>query len=139
MSIRHITDPEEFYQRTPDPTPLTAPDLTGDEPWLNTPIDQLTMSDLPDHGRAIVILGLRDMPYEEYLTTLHWNGVRLRTMRKTNFQCVACNKDARDAHHVNYRRKGFERLEDVVALCRACHDIWHATWNLQMRESIRNA
>lgn len=86
---------------------------------------------------AFPILYLRALPYKEYLQTVHWDGIRRRAMAKSNWQCVACNKNAVDAHHVTYKRKGFERIEDVVGLCRGCHATWTATWQLQARESLK--
>lgn len=115
----------------------SAPELSGDEPWLNKPVSELNWSDIPiDRSLAISILALREMPYSEYLRTNHWGGIRNRTMKRTNFQCVACNADALDAHHVEYKRKGFEHPEDVIATCRECHRAWHETWMLQAQNSF---
>jgi hypothetical protein len=90
-----------------------------------------------ERGLATCILALRSLDYEDYLQTEHWAGIRWRAMAKTNWQCVACNKNAIDAHHVTYKRKGFERIEDVVAKCRGCHEEHHKTWSLQIKESLR--
>jgi len=79
----------------------SAPELSGDESWLNRPVSELNWGDIPiNQSLAVIILSLREMPYPEYLKTNHWGGVRHRTMTRTNFQCVACSADAMDAHHV---------------------------------------
>lgn len=118
---------------------VSVESLTGDEPWLNKlPHESLTWDEIPiERGEAIRILALRGMSYARYLRTNHWHSVRTRAMRKTSWQCVACNSNASEAHHVEYKRKGFERIEDVVATCRSCHMAWHQTWNLQVRESLK--
>ncbi len=114
--------------------------FTGKEPWLKIPVENLTWEDLPkdEAGKsaAICVLVLRSMPYAEYLQTEHWSEVRLAAIRRYLNQCL-CGKDAKDAHHVNYDRKGFERPEDVVALCRECHTRWHETWTLQAKASLQ--
>lgn len=66
----------------------------------------------------------------------HWSGIRRRAFARYNGQCI-CAADARDCHHITYKRKGFERTEDVVSLCADCHDTWHATWSLQAREGLK--
>lgn len=114
-------------------------EFTGTESWLKIPIKDLTWDDLPRdfEGRsaAICILALREMPYSEYLQTEHWHQVRLAAIRRHLNQCL-CGKDAKDVHHVNYDRKGFEKPEDVVALCRECHQRWHETWVLQAKSGL---
>ena len=117
-------------------------EFTGKEPWLSIPVEKLKWGDLPQdfasRSRAICILVLREMSYVEYLQTEHWHNVRLRAIKRHLNQCI-CGQDAMDAHHVDYSRKGFERPDDVVALCRGCHFTWHETWRLQGRSSLRNA
>jgi 5-methylcytosine-specific restriction endonuclease McrA len=113
--------------------------FTEKEPWLKIPVEKLTWEDLPkdEAGKsaAICVLVLRSMPYAEYLQTEHWNEVRLVAIKRYLNQCL-CGKDAKDAHHVNYDRKGFERPEDVIALCRECHTLWHETWTLQAKAGL---
>lgn len=133
MSARQFTIFDD-----PSPRFLQAPELTGDEPWLNRkPDEPIEWSEIQiEPALAICILALREMPYRDYLKTYHWDGIRRRAMGRYNGQCLCC-KNAVDGHHTNYSRKGFERIEDVVALCRACHAKWHETWNLQIKESLR--
>ena len=106
--------------------------------WLTKQTEDLTWADFPEEitqGRAISILVLRGMPYREYLKTEWWNGVRLRAFKRYRGQCL-CGKDARDGHHAEYSRKGFEWPEDVIALCRDCHTAWHSTWALQAKAGM---
>jgi 5-methylcytosine-specific restriction endonuclease McrA len=48
-------------------------------------------------------------------------------------RCPACGRVLSDAdadlHHRTYERLGQEQHEDLVALCRVCHDLLHRTIN----------
>jgi len=113
--------------------------FTGKEPWLSIPVEKLEWGDLPSEfearSKAICVLALRQYQYDAYLRTEHWHSVRESALKRFRGQCI-CGKNAVDVHHLNYDRKGFEHPEDVVALCRSCHKIWHETWTLQARESL---
>ena len=113
--------------------------FTGNEAWLTIPVSRLTWKDLPAdkelQSKAIIILALRELPYSEYLQTEHWHEVRMMAIKRYLGQCV-CGADANDVHHSNYDHKGFERPEDVIALCRPCHKRWHETWVLQAKASL---
>tara|TARA_R110002020_G_scaffold183360_6_gene379656 strand:- start:1095 stop:1334 length:240 start_codon:yes stop_codon:yes gene_type:complete len=40
--------------------------------------------------------------------------------------CEACEAVAVDIHHINGRGKGKDVIENLVALCRACHNFAHS-------------
>lgn len=70
----------------------------------------------------------RKWKYEEYMQSPEWADFRNRWFTQTNFpkQCVACNvTTGLELHHVTYERLGFERMNDVVPLCRRCHKEFH--------------
>lgn len=61
--------------------------------------------------------------YLDVLYSDHWHTFRdaVRTGR-----CARCKRDgATDLHHITYARLGHERPEDVLELCRDCHDLAH--------------
>jgi hypothetical protein len=137
MSSNFNLGPRRYQQRYQF---ISAPaHLTGAEAWLKAPIDVLKWEDISiEHGLAVVILALRDMDYRtEYLATEHWHGIRERALMKSNWQCVCCHKDATDGHHIIYDRLGFEWIEDVVGVCRGCHDIHHKSLRAQIAASLR--
>jgi hypothetical protein len=113
--------------------------FTAQEPWLLKPLDELVWADFPEdkalRGRAIIILSLREMPYEAYLRTAHWREVRHRAMKAANWLCT-CSERAVDVHHNSYEHLGFEYPGDVIAFCRPCHIRFHDTWTLRIRYEL---
>lgn len=54
-----------------------------------------------------------------------WQMFRRRKLNDQPF-CIICRaEDHLDVHHNTYVRFGRERLEDLVVLCRACHETHH--------------
>jgi 5-methylcytosine-specific restriction endonuclease McrA len=40
--------------------------------------------------------------------------------------CRVCgSKESLDVHHRTYRYRGEERMEDLITLCRPCHELFH--------------
>lgn len=77
-------------------------------------------------GRGIVIRALREMPYEEYLCTVHWHQVRQMAFRRHGHRCGICIRSVGlDIHHITYEHLGFESPEDVIPLCREHHQLRH--------------
>ena len=65
--------------------------------------------------------------YSEYLSTAHWKELRERKLAsKTSYRCYACGKrSGLELHHKTYKRIGKEWLNDVIWLCRDCHESTH--------------
>ena len=69
---------------------------------------------------------LRAMSYQEYLKTREWKVKRNRALIQAGNRCKLCRGTARlDVHHNHYTRRGNELLEDLVVLCRSCHEHFH--------------
>ena len=70
---------------------------------------------------------LRTMPYEEYLKTPEWQQKRQEAIRRARGRCQLCNADnnGRYVHHRTYERRGDEWLQDLIVLCRRCHEHYH--------------
>jgi 5-methylcytosine-specific restriction endonuclease McrA len=72
------------------------------------------------------IAALRRLPYAEYLQTAHWQRVRMLALENAGHQCELCSStEALEVHHRTYERLGFERPNDVIALCHDCHRDHH--------------
>lgn len=65
--------------------------------------------------------------YAEYLRSDHWAEVRRRYRKVRPWKCDRCDSSEKslDLHHRTYKRLGRERLDDLVPLCRTCHQDIH--------------
>lgn len=69
---------------------------------------------------------LPKMPYDEYLQSRHWQGVRHYALLRADNRCQICNStDRLEVHHRTYERRGAEDYRDVIALCHKCHSKFH--------------
>ncbi len=72
------------------------------------------------------IMALRRLPYAEYLRTAHWQRIRSLALEAAGRACELCSAtESLEVHHRTYERLGFERPDDVIALCRDCHGDHH--------------
>jgi len=68
----------------------------------------------------------RNMPYAEYLQTTHWHFKRSDALKRSKYRCQLCNSTKRlDVHHRTYENLGNEEPEDLIVLCRKCHEHFH--------------
>ena len=70
---------------------------------------------------------LRKMPLVQYLKQPEWQVRRVQALMRARYRCkMDANHDATlDVHHNSYENYGDERPEDLVVLCRACHQKFH--------------
>ncbi|MDF2892097.1 MAG: hypothetical protein K0R80_2464 [Clostridia bacterium] len=71
---------------------------------------------------------LKRMPYNQYLKTYHWELARSAVLKRDENQCADCGKskdESLEVHHVTYIRRGKENLEDLMTLCKDCHQERH--------------
>jgi hypothetical protein len=76
------------------------------------------------------IAKLRALPYADYLKSTHWERIRERAIARSLGRCQLCNalpteRASLHVHHRTYERVGAEYLEDLIALCEACHRLFH--------------
>lgn len=69
----------------------------------------------------------RQLEYQAYLKTPHWLNLSAQVKTRDGWKCVMCGgKDILDAHHKIYRARFEDSLpEDLITLCRACHEKAH--------------
>src|SRR5687768_14112846 len=79
-----------------------------------------------DRRTESAIAALRRLPYQDYLQTAHWHRVRILAQMRP----VPRAERELEVHHRNYARRGFEQSEDVIVLCRPCHQRHHGTLRL---------
>jgi hypothetical protein len=70
---------------------------------------------------------LKDLPYQDYLATPHWQDVRHRALAYADHRCQLCGRGKVElhVHHNTYERLGAERASDVVVLCAEHHAKFH--------------
>jgi len=66
------------------------------------------------------------MPYKDYLQTAHWQAFRKHILKRDR-KCQVCGNGNTqlDCHHLNYERRGCEKLTDIIVLCHKCHGNLH--------------
>lgn len=78
--------------------------------------------------------------YRTYLNSVEWHKTKQRFRQSKLYKgcCAICGYKKNDIHHKTYKRVQKERLTDLIALCRSCHDLVHEialsgkrynTWN----------
>jgi hypothetical protein len=74
---------------------------------------------------------LYKMPYRQYLSTVHWKRIRYSMILLNGAKCAG--EDCKDdighweslqnlhVHHLTYKNRGHEYVEDLKLLCASCH------------------
>lgn len=74
---------------------------------------------------------LRSCDYSVYLASEHWQITRAFALDHAGHRCQVCNANERlDVHHRTYARRGAELPQDLIVLCRKCHEIFHKNGRL---------
>ena len=75
---------------------------------------------------------LQTMPYRLYLRTPEWRETRLAALIRAGHACHLnrSHTERLEVHHNTYERRGRERPQDLVVLCRECHELFHERLNL---------
>lgn len=72
------------------------------------------------------LVALKEMPYRDYLTTDHWQATRAHAVDASDGRCALDSRHkAENVHHRTYERRGRERLDDLIVLCKSCHSKFH--------------
>lgn len=68
----------------------------------------------------------KKMDYQDYLHTPEWMEIRQMAFTRDGYKCTKCGRsDNLQAHHLNYRRRGHEKVKDLTTLCASCHAAEH--------------
>lgn len=64
--------------------------------------------------------------YVDYIVGKEWREKKIKFFNKYGKKCFACNSFKNiNVHHLTYRNIGKEKDEDLVVLCRCCHEEYH--------------
>ena len=67
----------------------------------------------------------RDYYRNVYLFSDEWKHKRDLIMELYNYKCQECGAEATDVHHLTYERIFQEDINDLIPLCRKCHENKH--------------
>lgn len=109
-------------ERKTKPKPKPEP-----EPEQQAPAFSLPEYNAVDEMYRVLISALKAMDYKEYIKTDHWQHFRSEAVKHFNRTCQLCgaNDTTLDVHHKTYVNRGRETFNDVILLCRHCHDLYH--------------
>ena len=66
------------------------------------------------------------LKFREYMLSDFWKDMRYKRLKKDNFQCVLCKaKENLICHHLTYQRVFKENINDLIILCKRCHNRIH--------------
>lgn len=72
--------------------------------------------------------------HETHLRSARWTRSRLQIITRDHDRCQTCQGRGRDVHHIHYRTMGHEKGDELVLLCRTCHQKEHQQFRLSQRE-----
>jgi hypothetical protein len=69
----------------------------------------------------------RASPYADRRQTQEWAVLKRQIHRRDGYRCRLCGRDdvQLHVHHRTYATYAEERLEDLITLCRTCHEHFH--------------
>ena len=69
---------------------------------------------------------VRRLKYAAHLASDYWKAIRKKVLQRARGLCEKCHRfKAVEVHHKTYKNFGHERMEDLQALCKRCHDRSH--------------
>lgn len=64
--------------------------------------------------------------YDAYLRSSEWRRIRDGALRRAGWKCTRCQSTQKlEVHHLTYVRLGSERPDDLLVLCKICHEGQH--------------
>lgn len=74
----------------------------------------------------------RKLPYAERRSREEWAVLRKQVLRRAGYRCQLCGTSSVQlhVHHNTYANYGKERLEDLIVLCKTCHENFHFLSNV---------
>lgn len=86
---------------------------------------RVTYREIRDKELSLLWLEKRE-EYEEYIVSLKWLRKREEILKRDGNLCQRCKAyPATDVHHLTYANLGNEPPEDLISVCRGCHEEIH--------------
>ena len=78
------------------------------------------------HINSRQIISFSHLEKKVYLASKRWQEKRQKILKRDDHICQGCEtKNRLEIHHISYRKLGYEPLEDLITLCRDCHQKQH--------------
>jgi hypothetical protein len=75
--------------------------------------------------------------YSKYRASKEWQAKRKEKLKEANYQCEKCGTAKNlNVHHLNYAHLGFEDLDELVVLCKKCHEQIHENDNIKSEKTF---
>lgn len=101
--------------------------LEKDTPIPRKPKDKYSIFDMSEeefYHPDYVFITSEDK--KDYLQSKEWNTLRKQILAIYNYKCGDCHEPkSLEVHHITYKNWRHENLEDLIPLCRECHQARH--------------
>jgi hypothetical protein len=122
IALCHLYEALEALRRVKDR--VLTDDQSGPPPDMLATIEYIERNVFPAWKEKLRQQAPR--PYQRYLQTEHWRRTRMEVLSRARYRCELCGvNDRLEVHHKHYESLWNEALDDLIALCRACHDKVH--------------
>lgn len=75
--------------------------------------------------------------YKSYLKSNTWIKKRSEVLIRDNYLCRVCGYIAHEVHHISYENLFNENLEDLLSVCKKCHEEIHVLLNKKYIEELK--
>ena len=72
--------------------------------------------------------------HKAHLNSKKWARIRQKVIVRDYGMCAGCGQPGLDVHHIHYRTLGVETGDELILLCRPCHEKEHSVGPLSRRE-----
>ena len=78
----------------------------------------------------------RHLDYETWMYSKEWRQKRNRKLKEAGYKCEICGTAKNlQVHHITYENLGYEPMDDLLVVCKKCHEKLHET-DLKQKEEI---
>ena len=97
------------------------------EPSFSSQIQDCTNRQVAETIKPQPSRRVRRVDYHDYLTSDAWHAKRTLALQRAGHRCQLCSSHSGplNVHHNSYERLGDEEQEDLIVLCRDCHQRFH--------------
>lgn len=86
----------------------------------------------PEHSRKGIqsTMTERQIRYQQYLASDHWKELRCEAINRWGDRCSNCSVPKVEVHHLRYGTLYDVTTDDLMPLCRRCHEAVHSSKRL---------